>query len=162
RGSAVVLHAGPAPQRIELSDRRSIMSVVLSPDGKWAATTAWKDHTVKVWKADTGELARLLPGRDPNYHVPSAAFSPGNQWLVTGGLKEFRWWRVGSWEPGPKIARSRQEPGDAPLAFARDVPLLAITPTAQTVQLVDPASGRELATLTAPDRHIISWLCFSP
>jgi tetratricopeptide (TPR) repeat protein len=48
------------------------------------------------------------------------------------------------------------------VAFSRDGRLLAILPTPQEVRLVDPDTGRELATLTAPDRHVISWLCFSP
>jgi tetratricopeptide (TPR) repeat protein len=54
------------------------------------------------------------------------------------------------------------EPGIGPLAFARDIPLLAVTATGRTVRLVDPSSGRELATLSPPDRHIVTWLCFSP
>jgi WD40 repeat protein len=30
------------------------------------------------------------------------------------------------------------------------------------VQLIDPPTGRPLATLAAPDPQLISWLCFSP
>src|SRR5207302_89351 len=60
------------------------------------------------------------------------------------------------------ITKNRVESGSYCLAFSRDGRLLAITPTPQEVRLVDPATGLELATLTAPDRHGISWLCFSP
>jgi tetratricopeptide (TPR) repeat protein len=47
------------------------------------------------------------------------------------------------------------------LAFSGDGRLLAITRTLHRVQLVDPTSGRELATLVAPDEHLIHGLCFN-
>jgi tetratricopeptide (TPR) repeat protein len=49
-----------------------------------------------------------------------------------------------------------------PLAFSPDGAMLAICRQAQAVQLLDPASGREFATLTPPDLQIFSWLAFSP
>src|SRR5207253_10686088 len=67
-----------------------------------------------------------------------------------------------SWQPGLKIDKSQWEAGPSPLAFARRDPLLALTLAPRTVQLVNPVTGRELATLTAPDLHFLSSLCFSP
>jgi tetratricopeptide (TPR) repeat protein len=54
------------------------------------------------------------------------------------------------------------EAGAYSVAFSRDGQLLAILPTPQEVRLLDPNTGLELATLTAPDRHMILGLCFSP
>jgi WD40 repeat protein len=99
-----------------------------------------------------------LSGSHPLAHVSHIAFSPDNQWLVVGSAMDYRWWRVGSWEPDREVTNSG---GVRALAFSRDGSLLAITNTPYTVQLVDPLSGQELATLTAADRHVIQGLCFN-
>jgi WD40 repeat protein len=49
-----------------------------------------------------------------------------------------------------------------PVAFASDGRTPAITPNGRNVRLIDPATGRTLADLTAPDPLPISCLCFSP
>jgi WD40 repeat protein len=90
------------------------------------------------------------------------AFSPDGHWLVTGERDKFRFWQVGSWTPGFVILRDRSEPVPGPLAFSRDGRMLAIARSAWTVQLIDPATGLEIATLTAPDPQHINSLCFSP
>jgi tetratricopeptide (TPR) repeat protein len=50
----------------------------------------------------------------------------------------------------------------APLAFSPNGRMLALVRSPQQVQLVDPATGQEYATLTAPDSGTTTWLCFSP
>jgi WD40 repeat protein len=117
---------------------------------------------VKVWDATTGKAAAVLPGGGPDVNIFSIAFSPDNRWLVAGSISDYRWRRVGSWEPGPRIAKDQAEVLRSPLAFSRDGRLLAIVRTSHTVQLVDPTSGREFATLTDPNRHSFTWLSFSP
>src|SRR5262249_30969521 len=84
------------------------------------------------------------------------------QWLVTSEQDKFRFWQVGSWAPGLVIHRDRSEPTPGPLAFSRDSRMLAIARSAWTVQLIDPATGQEIATLSAPDPQHINSLCFSP
>jgi WD40 repeat protein len=159
---AFVLNRDKPTDEVELKDCNRIISIALSPDGKWAAATAWKDSRVRVWNTATGNPEEPLRDTGPSVHALSTAFSPDNQWLVVGSATGYRWWRVGSWKPGLKIDRSHWEAGGAPLAFARNSPLLGLTVAPQTVRLVHPTTGRELATLTAPDLHVINSLCFSP
>jgi hypothetical protein len=90
------------------------------------------------------------------------AFSPEGRWLVVGGVGDYRFYRVGSWQAGPVLPRDAGELMPGPLAFARDGDVLAIARTLTDVQLVDPATGRALATLQAPEAKRIAWLCFSP
>ena len=48
------------------------------------------------------------------------------------------------------------------IAFARDGRSMAITPSQRRVRLIETATGRALANLSAPDPHEIRGLCFSP
>jgi serine/threonine protein kinase/WD40 repeat protein len=137
-----------------------IYQVALSPDGKWAASTARKDPRVKIWEVATGK-GRYLPGLGPRDAAAGVAFSPDGRWLVAASLRGYHWWRVDSWEPGPAVREEHPLPCWPSLGFARNGSVLAIVRAQHNVQLVDPASGRELATLIAPDRHMISWLAFN-
>src|SRR5262249_61495848 len=65
-----------------------------------------------------------------------------------------RFWSAGTWQAGE---RRRQESGSLGLAtFSGDGKLLAINPSRGLVRLLEPSTGRELATLPT-DRP----LCFS-
>src|SRR5262249_11149736 len=80
---------------------------------------------------------------------------------VSGTVREFRFWKVGSWEPGLRIAKDQT--GDSPgqLAFSRDGTLLAIQDSWNRVKLIDPRTSAELASLDTPWLEIPAPLCFS-
>jgi eukaryotic-like serine/threonine-protein kinase len=143
-----------------LPDQPRINSIALSPDGKWAAATGWKDAHATAWRVE-GPAPTRLPTRSPDTFANSTTFTPDGEWLVLNTTRDYQWLRVGTWEPGLRISKL-SETGNAPVAFSPDGRLLAITRTPQTIQLIDPTSGDEFATLASPDRRMISWLCFSP
>ena len=138
----------------------NINHVALSPDGRWAATATWKGSGVKIWDTADGTLAKEWPSGDA-----TVSFSPDGLWFVSCHDRAYRFYQVGSWQPGTVIphgtASFRGE-----MAFRPDSRVMAIVKSArhqQVVQLIDPASGREIAILQAPDAvAIISRLCFSP
>jgi WD40 repeat protein len=47
-----------------------------------------------------------------------------------------------------------------PLAFTSDGKILAIADSLRNVRLIDTETGRELATLAAPEPYPTHWLCF--
>ena len=138
--------------------------IALAPDGRWAAASHYEGHPpfarafVTVWEV-VGGSSWTLPGDQPGDHV---AFSPDGRWLVVGGAREYRFYGVGTWRPGLVLPRDAGELTPAPLAFAPDGRVLAIARTVTDVQLVDPATGRVLATLLAPEPRQVSGLGFSP
>jgi WD40 repeat protein len=131
--------------------------VALSPNGRWAATGTWHGEGTRIWDLHSDQqVGKELPGGDA-----CVAFSPNGQWLVNGTNDEYRFWEVGSWRPGLRIPRAPQiVPG--PLAFTTDGKVLAIAHSRHDVRLIETATGRELATLAAPELHDITWLCFRP
>ncbi len=89
-------------------------------------------------------------GSLPGDHV---AFSPDGRWLVVGGVSDYRFYRVGTWQAGPIVPRDSGGSTPGPLAFAPGTAACSPSPPRLTeVQLVDPTTGRALATLQAPGR----------
>jgi WD40 repeat protein len=131
-------------------------SIVVSGDGRWAATGTFNGHNVKVWDLSKRALERELPGR-----TAFCAFSPDSQWLVVGTDGEYRFYATQSWELRHRIpcGGSRR---DGPAAFSRDGKVLAVAHGAFRVKLLDAASRQELATLLADDPGVISKLSWHP
>ena len=51
-------------------------------------------------------IGALKPIADlPAGYTAMIAFSPDGKWLVSGTGAEYRFWEVGSWQPGPQIPR---------------------------------------------------------
>jgi len=152
-GGGAAVRLGPHPQ---------IARTAISPDGRWVATSTYagRESTIKVWDATTGKLVRDLPGENLNGDA-WVAFSPDGRWLVLGTAREYRFYEAGSWQPGRAHPRERAE-RPAPLAFAPDSKVLAILQNPRLVQLIDVATGQELASLASPELVRIGHLTFSP
>jgi WD40 repeat protein/serine/threonine protein kinase len=163
RGQARALVLNPAGgAQVQLRPHLQIARTAISPDGRWVATsTYWgRQSTIKVWDALSGQLVRDLPGE--GLHGDAwAAFSPDGRWLVLGLGRIYRFYEVGSWQPGRTHPRERADSA-AYLAFAPDSKIVAILQNARLVQLIDVATGQELASLTSPDPRGIGHLAFSP
>src|SRR5262249_35691154 len=120
-----------------------LVRIALSPEGRWAAVghhqgqSPYLPAVVTVWEVASGRLW-TLPGSLPGDHV---AFSPDSRWLVVGGVGDYRFYRVGSWQPGRVLPRDAGESTPGPLAFARDGAVLAVARTLTDVPLVGPTTG---------------------
>lgn len=130
--SADVARIGPHPR---------LNQFPISPDGRWVATATWKGKDVKVWEVATGRLVWQTP-----CDSAFVAFSPDGRWLAVMKFpgRECRLIRVGSWAQGALIRVGSEFVGA--MAFARDARLFAIDDGGR-VRLVDPETGREIATV---------------
>jgi serine/threonine protein kinase/WD40 repeat protein len=143
---------------IDLTGHDGMNWLALSPDGRRAATGTWQGDGVKVWDARTAAEPRALPVEGS----ADVRFSPDGRLLLTMAGAEYVLWEVGTWSDRVRIPRSQAGGMPGVAAFSPDGRLLAVTHTRSTVQLVDPATGRELTTLEAPDPQNVTGLGFSP
>jgi serine/threonine protein kinase/WD40 repeat protein len=153
---AVLVDPATLAERGRFGRHAGLRFSVPSPDGRWVATSTWQGSNVKVWDTATGALAWELPCGNANI-----GFSPDGRWLVTALSHEYRLWQVGSWTPGIRVRTGTSIPGS--FAFTYDGGLLALD-RGQLTRLVDPESGRELATLEPPPEYPreLMWPSFSP
>lgn len=98
---AVVPLAGAAAP--VLLDHPKALAAAFSPNGELVAT-AGSDGAApaRVWEVATGR--KVFEDADPT--VVRVAFTPDGQWLVTGSRAAYQFQKVGTWEPGRRIARS--------------------------------------------------------
>jgi WD40 repeat protein len=154
---AVLLGGDRWTERLLDLSAPQVSSIALSPNGQWAATGTWRGKGTRIWDLHSGkQIGQELPGGDA-----FVAFSPDSRWLVNGTENEYRFWEVGSWRPVLRIPRTPPT-GAGPLAFSSDGKILAIAHSFREVRLIETATGRELATLAAPEPHPIRCLCFRP
>jgi WD40 repeat protein len=161
RGRALLFPRGTKADPVVLQPHANIDDVAISPDGQWAATGSWQEFAsaIKVWDARAGKLVceLSLAGGDGG-----VTFSQDGRWLVTSAGLDFRFWHVGTWLPGPVLARDGSGGPSGSITFSADGALAAIAYSAQTVKLLDASTWQEVATLTAPEPRQIVQLRFSP
>jgi serine/threonine protein kinase/WD40 repeat protein len=148
-------------RRTWLTPHDVLAGLAISPDGRWVATAGRRespdDHQVKVWDVPTGKTIVEIPAA----YVP-LAFSPDGRWLGVGIQGGYRFFRTGSWTPGPKIDQGG-EGANIPLAFHPDSRVAAVLDTKSLkVRLVDVETGATLAMLESPESTWTSCLVFSP
>ncbi len=110
---------------------------------------------MKVWDADDGRLIKQFEdaGGAYVYGLGSAYFSPDGRWLRTG-LDRGQLVSTETWEPGPKVGLG--------VVFAPDGKMLARTPTAGSIELLDLMTNRRVAMLEDPNLDLYNQLLFTP
>jgi WD40 repeat protein len=142
--------------------RGPVNQVAISAGGRWLAAAMSNGNGVIVFDEKTRARVKTLPAR----LYSGAEFSPDpeGKWLVTSAPDEYCIYETGTWERRHHLRRTAGGDLPGPIAFSRDGKVLAVVLTGLTVQLIDPATARVLATLEppVPDQNLPGILRFSP
>ena len=124
--------------------RGTVTSTAYSPDGKWLAT-ACDDGALRLWQADTLQLARVFLGHDDTIH--KVAWSPDSRFLATASEDTtVRIWDIST----SKLLHilSGHSAAVVQLAWDHKGKTLAARVRGGTLYLWDPAAPRLLQTVT--------------
>jgi WD40 repeat protein/Flp pilus assembly protein TadD len=163
-GAAYVFDLSDPSRKTTLQGNYFLEQLQVSPDGKWVAAHGFHNPESPVWDAETGEVVKLLPqnGRC------SPRFSPDGRWLTIGrrltigNSSEASFWEVGTWQSAHSLKPKAANTQAVVLAFTPDGRAAAVLNSpSRAIQLIDPATGNEFATLESPDVQPINWTCFS-
>lgn len=157
-GYACLLPLTEDQPKLDLRGQPNTFQLCLSSDGHWAAGGARLKGGVRVWDARTGNtVIDLEPDEDA-----IVAFSPDNQWLLTGTALGYRFWKTGTWEKGAVI---KPETGarlsNFAAAFSPKNDLVAVQQSADRIALYDARGSTFLGTLEAPRPLVLSELNFT-
>ena len=143
---------------LQLAGSEYTTSIATSADGKWIAAGSWNLPNVRLWETQTGKMVRQLP----TLGTTLVAFTPDSRSLVSGASDEYCFWDVATGKPGLRIPRDPAGTIWGPMAFTCDGKVMAIARSRWLVQLLESATGRELASLEQPDAQGVAWLAFNP
>jgi Tfp pilus assembly protein PilF len=142
----------------------AVISAAVSPDGRWIAGGYWRGSAGSpVWDATTWQRLPPIDWGERDLHGFSlGSFSPDGRWLAYGGQSDYRFARVGTWEPGPVIRKHLHSADACAPAFSPDGRLVALPLSYDVVGLYDADTVREVAHLTLPVPLRAITACFSP
>src|SRR4029078_10214510 len=131
--------------------------MAISSDGQWVAVAHAFSSGATVFSAMTGQqVANLSIGGDG---LP--LFSFDNRWLATSS-EGVRLWRVGDWQLATELRTQRKTWSGQEIAFSPDSRVLAVGQPSGAIRFVDPATGKDWATLVDPAGSPGAFLAFSP
>jgi WD40 repeat protein len=155
-GVAVIVDLDTESVRCTLTPHPSVSAGMLSPDGRWVATSGWHSPNVKVWDAQTGALVKEFTTGVHN----GAYFSPDSRTMIVSLPGMYRICDVPSWRVSRELRCAIPSfPGW--VAFSPDRRLVALENSPAVVQIIDAATGTACARLEDPESGRARWLGFT-
>lgn len=132
-------------------------ALVMSPDGRWIAMGRNnRDTKTTVWDTGTGKITRQF-----NTDATHVAFSPDGRRLIAVGARQWGAVETGTWKTLWNRPRAPLVDKVGAAAFSGDGSMLAYTHAVDSIEIVEPATGEHLATVSGPTSIEISGLRFS-
>ncbi len=141
---------------VEFARGYSQSHAMLSPDYQWIVGTAHNGIGASLWQGN-GKLHHILLTNENTI----AAFSPDGRTLVTTSSRDYLLWNTQTWQVRRRVPLDLGSAVAGPIAFSPDGRLLAVAANRRDIRLLNPESGDEFSTLTAPDPVNLAHLSFS-
>jgi len=150
-----------ALRRVLTGHNGPVTAVAIAPDGGWLAT-GYKDGTVRIWDAATGQARAALTGhRD---RVTAVVIAPDGTWLATGGTDgSVRIWDAPAGEERATLTGHRDQA--IAVAIAPDGTWLATgydSGVGGKVRIWDAATGHKRATFVGHRGHQMTTVAIAP
>jgi signal transduction histidine kinase len=132
-------------------------ALAMSRDGRWIAMGRNnRDTRITVWDTSTGKIARRF-----NSDASHVAFSPDGGRLLAVGTRSWGMMEMGTWKKLWDRPRAPLVNMVGSAAFTADGSMLAYTHAVDSIEIVEPATGQHIATVSGPTPIQISGLRFS-
>jgi anaphase-promoting complex subunit 4 len=152
-----VIHANKPAEVVRLPIAVHPRRMAISSDGQWVAVAHAFSRGATVFSAITGQrVANLSPAGDA---LP--LFSSDNRWLATSS-EGVQVWRASDWQLATELHTQRKTWSAQEIAFSPDSRVLAVGQPSGAIRLVDPATGKDWATLNDPHGSPGAFLAFTP
>ena len=136
----------------------SCCQVVISPNGRLAATGSYDEKAARLWNLETGEIAKELEGHSE--YVVAVSFSSDGKLLASGSYDTT----VILWDVANRKMIRKFEPSEGKtysVAFSPDDALLASGHVGGEIKLWDVASGKLVRSFKS-DAYAVESLAFTP
>ncbi|HVY68736.1 MAG TPA: hypothetical protein VHH73_02345, partial [Verrucomicrobiae bacterium] len=148
RSGKVIRKFGPHP---------GVLSVSVSPDLHWLATSGRHGARMNLWDMQTGQFVREMDARDA-----VVSFSPDGRWLACSLGYEITLRDTRDWQARPAFPREVTSGLPGLVAFSPDSRWLAIPQSEQELQLVDVEANAIRASFPSPNPVNFRGCTFSP
>ncbi len=157
-GDGAVVWSVDSPDRQRpIGPHRDVRSLSISHDGRQLVTGGWEGGKACIWDIASGTLIHSID--EPNCCM--VQFSPNGKWLVTNST-DVTIWHADTWTKMAKLDLRGHAVGGVRVCFSADSSMLAVPDSTARIHLFNPVDGSEIATLTDPNRHIVSRMAFNP
>ena len=149
--NAILVDLANPDRTVRFENYPNMGKPAISRDKKWIATGTFHGWGTRIWDATTGKPVKDLGGRHAN-----VAFSNDGRWLVNAAPDSFDFFRTTDWQLSHQVPRETASELPGLAVFPRTGKSVALTKSHRLLQLVDPDSGLELASLNPPDPRVIA------
>ncbi len=146
------LHSPARVRRFGCAMGRKVLA--LSPDARWAATSAAASASAEIWDVQRAVRLAELPFTCPEW----VSFRADGEFLVSGSSGGLRLWEFGTW----RLVRPVAGDFGAGVSYGRPGSIASTASGGNAVRLLNADTYEDVAILEPPDRYASTDFDFSP
>jgi WD40 repeat protein len=140
--------------------KSGVTDAVISQDSRLVLTGGY-ESPIRVWDRPTGQQVRSLTLPPPSAHIPSAAFSPDNRFVIAASQADQIAWLLNATTGEQVQVFEGHEGGITSVAYSRDGRFVLTGSLDKTARIWDAGSGQQILVLRGHEDGVTS-VAFSP